>query len=464
MKYFKNSAINIFLIGAFITSFSNAMVGQPKITYSDSKTNGFRAAVIKVNITPETPQLLSGYEPRVSAGVLDSIYHRIIALDDGKTRFVLISTEVSGFSPAFYDRVATRIHKQLGINPMNLWWSTTHTHSAPSVAPQFSGVIFPELSERAKLAAKYEKDITYTELLEEKLIEGIGEALNKLEPARIGMGWSFSLANINRRALDVEGRASLGMNPGGAVDRKIGLLRIDREDGAPLACIANYPMHGTVFGPQNTLISGDAPGAVSDYVEQKIGVPLLFINGAAGNIAPIYSYPNHVDNHPIHLSQLNQFRELLGDKILDAFKKITDSTDEVTLKTGSIIVETPRVPELEFSSILNEYIRTTDSGVKLARLPIRFLKINQETAIWSAPVELFCEISNEIRNQSPFPYTFFFGYTNGSLGYLVTENAYKHGGYEPSVSPFSPQVASDLTEAVLTYLQGELKSDKLVKE
>src|SRR5690606_575549 len=135
--------------------------------------------------------------------------------------------------------------------------------------------------------------------------EGIGEALNKLEPARIGMGWSFSLANINRRALDVEGRASLGMNPGGAVDRKIGLLRIDREDGAPLACIANYPMHGTVFGPQNTLISGDAPGAVSDYVEQKIGVPLLFINGAAGNIAPIYSYPNHVDNHPIHLSQLN---------------------------------------------------------------------------------------------------------------------------------------------------------------
>jgi hypothetical protein len=87
-------------------------------------------------------------------------------------------------------------------------------------------------------------------------------------------------------------------------------------------------------------------------------------------------------------------------------------------------------------------------------LPVRFLIINEEVAIWSAPLELFVEIANEVRERSPFPYTFYFGYNNGWLGYLLTESAWKHGGYEPRVSPFTPSAAKDLTESVVNYLQG----------
>jgi hypothetical protein len=46
--------------------------------------------------------------------------------------------------------------------------------------------------------------------------------------------------------------------------------------------IANYPIHGTVLGGDNLEISGDAPGIVSEYVEQKIGVPLIFIQWRCG--------------------------------------------------------------------------------------------------------------------------------------------------------------------------------------
>ena len=78
------------------------------------------------------------------------------------------------------------------------------------------------------------------------------------------------------------------------------------------------------------MISGDAPGIVSTYVEEKIGAPLLFINGAAGNLAPIYSvYPSPESGH------LGEFRVLLGDKILDANRKISTTTKEVTLKSWS---------------------------------------------------------------------------------------------------------------------------------
>ncbi len=99
------------------------------------------------------------------------------------------------------------------------------------------------------------------------------------------------------------------------------------------------------------------------------------------------------------------------------------------------------------------------------RLPVRFLKMNDEVAIWSAPLELFVEVANEVRDRSPFPYTFYFGYSNGWLGYLLTEPAWKEGGYETRVSPFTPSAARDLTESVVSYLQsygprsGERKGD-----
>jgi hypothetical protein len=77
---------------------------------------------------------------------------------------------------------------------------------------------------------------------------------------------------------------------------------------------------------------------------------------------------------------------------------------------------------------------------------------------------LFCEISNAIRNRSPFPYTFYFGYTNGWLGYLPTEKAFQHGGYEvDDASPYTPSAERDLTEGVVGYLEGEMRGKKFAK-
>jgi hypothetical protein len=409
----------------------------------------FKASVVKLDITPEDSQNLLGYGARKSTGTHDPIYHKIIALDDGTTQFFLISSDICLISPSEYDRVAGRIQKLYDIDPINVWWTVTHTHSAPEVGPPGMGSTF--LGDRFL----HEMDPTYTEWIEQKLIDGINEARENLAPATLGVGWGFSQANINRRAVDVDGKASLGLNPDGPVDRRIGLMRIDREDGSPLALIANYAIHGTVLGPQNLLVSGDAPGIVSEYVEQKIGAPLLFINGAAGNLAPIYSvYPSPEAGH------LGQFRVLLGDRILEANKKISSMTKKVKLFSGALTVETPRKPDLGWPEDLGDYTSTTQSGANLVRLPVRFLKINEDIAIWSAPLELFCEISNEIRDRSPYHYTFYFGYSNGWLGYLPTAGAWKYGGYEVErVSPFTSAAASDLTESVMGYLEGELKSD-----
>jgi neutral ceramidase len=427
--------------------FSPLVFGQANNFGGAGNTSGFRAAVVKIDITPEDSQMLLGYQDRKSTGILDRIYHRIVAMDDGKTQFYLVSTDICEFSPSIYDEVAARLDKELGIKPLNFIWAATHTHSAPEVGPAGLEAVF--LGERYM----HTVEPAYTAMVEQTLIEGIRQARQNLAPASLGTGWGFSQANINRRAIDADGQATLGLNPDGAVDRRIGIIRIDKADGTPLVLIANYPIHGTVLGPDNMKISGDAPGVVSEYAEQKVGAPVLFINGALGNLAPVYSV-----YHDAESGHLGQFRVLLGDKIVEANRKIMLTTRNVTLTIGSLIVETPRKSGIGWVNYLGNYARTTSAGSNLVRLPVRFLKINEDVAIWSAPLELFCEISNEIRDRSPFPYTFYFGLCNGWLGYLLPEQEYKYGGYEPSVTPYSTTAAKDLTESVVGYLKGEILS------
>lgn len=403
----------------------------------------FRAAAVKVDITPLTPKWLAGYAARRSTGVHDRIWHRIVALDDGRSQFYLVSTDIVRTSPSVYDEVAARLKAEMGIDPLQVWWTFTHTHSAPEVGPP--GVTKAMMPDRYT----HDEDREYTAWVEQVLIDGIKEARAKLAPARLGVGTGFAMANINRRARDDRGRISLGLNPDGPADRQIGLLRIERQDGSLLALVANYAMHGTALGAANLLISGDAPGIVAAYLEEKLGAPVLYVNGAAGDLAPIYTV-----QRDFRAAHIREFNVLLGDKILAANRAIRHTTAEVRLRTGEVVVESPRRPGFGWDDSLKRYLRVTDSGVALVRLPVRFLFINDDIAIWGAPVELFCEIAVDIRSRSPFPYTFYFGYTNGSLAYLPTRQAFAEGGYEVRTSVFTEQVEEDLTKAVLSHLHG----------
>ena len=403
----------------------------------------FRAAVVKKNITPSDSQHLLGFDERKSESVNDSLFHRIVALDDGLKQFFIVSTDLCLFSPSEYDKVAARLQKEHQIDPIDIWWTVTHTHSAPEVG--VPGIYGTYLGDRIQ----HEVDTVYTAMVEQKLIDGILEARKNLEPASLGVGWGFSRANINRRLLDSNGQASLLPDPNGPVDHRIGLIRIDKESGAPLALISNYAIHGTVLSGNNLQISGDVQGVVSNYVEKEIGVPLLFINGAAGDVTPIHRWTNNPQE-----GFLEKFHALIGDKIIEANQRLCYTTNKIKLRSGALTVETPRKPGLGWPSDLDAYTSTKDK-IKMVRLPVRFLTINDDIAIWGAPLELFNTIATEVREDSPFQNTFFFGYTNGWLGYLPTASAWPHGGYEVNaVSPFTPVAEKELKEAVLGYLKG----------
>src|SRR5215472_5706309 len=170
------------LVLSFVTSTSFAGV--------------FRASVVETDITPTTPQWLLGYGARQSTGIHDHIYQRIAALDDGKATIYFISTEIAVMSPGYYDKVAQQVEKELGIKPQNLWWTVTHTHSAPEVGPPGVPQIFmPERYKQASSAG--ESNPEYSRFIEAKLMEGLKQVKQTLQPARLGLGLGFSTANMN---------------------------------------------------------------------------------------------------------------------------------------------------------------------------------------------------------------------------------------------------------------------------
>jgi hypothetical protein len=395
-----------------------------------------RAAAVKVDITPQNPQWLLGYQARQSNGVHDNIYHRVMALDAEGTPVYLISTDVCLFSPNFHDAVMRELQARSGIDPAHVWWSVTHTHAAPELGP-------PDMYKALLGRSDHDWDRDYTTFAMNALIDAVKKAREKLEPARLAFATTTSNANINRRARDVDGKISLGLNPDGPVDRQVNLLRVTRPDGSPIALVVNYAMHGTVMSGQNLKISGDGPGIVAAYLEEQLGGTVLYVNGAAGNIAPIYSV--YADPSAGHLSQ---FRVLLGDRVIAAARAMAPGTDRVTIRHAQQVVETPRREDLVWPDELAAYATSDRQRIKL---PLRFVAIN-DTLIWSAPVEMFCEIAMSIREKSPFKQTFYFGYTNGWFGYLPTAKAFEEGGYEPKTSPFTAQVESDLTTRVVRFL------------
>jgi neutral ceramidase len=404
---------------------------------------GFRASAVQVDITPRRPQWLMGYDARQSTGVHDPIYHRVVAMESGGEQVFLAASDLCLFSPEIYDDVAEELARTMEIPRTHFWWSVTHSHAAPEVGA-------PGIYKALLGRSDHEWNRDYAAFVKESLVRAVREAREKLEPARIGFGQGIAMANINRRARDENGTVSLGLNPDGPADRQIGVVRLERPDGTLIAMIANYAIHGTVMNGQNLLISGDAPGTVAAYLEQKLKAPALFINGAAGNLAPIYSvYPNAKSGH------LAEFRVLLGDHILAAARSMGPATGEVTLWAGEKTIVTPQRDGLAWPEELSRYAVPANppAGRAMVKLPVRFLRIN-DTLIWSAPVELFCEIAIAVRNQSPFAHTFYFGYTNGWFGYLPTAQAFQEGGYEPRTSPFTPRAETDMTAGVIAFVQG----------
>ncbi len=378
-----------------------------------------RAGSAKLDVTPKGPVMLGGYAGRdhCHEGIHDSLSLRALALaDDGGNEAFIIQADSLWISGA--QDIFALIESELGVSQERVILSGTHSHSAPS--------------------GRHEENAEYWHAFAETALAAAALARSRLETADIRMYRGTSKVNINRRehfpdGLDRGGRewqVWLGKNPDGPVDHELLLVSFDRPSGASIGRIINYGCHGTGQGQGNYLISGDWMGVAVGRIEECCDVPVLYLNGGAANVDPVAAYHDH-------------FEPLLP--VVDAFTadyNRTAAKEETEVASGIIDGQTERI-------FLPRKSGAVEEGYGALRpVDIKKLRIGDLT-ILSYPGEMFCQTAMAVKSACG-PNCLVVSYEGASdRGYVPVREAYKGGGYEVMVSPYTAEAESLLRQGMI---------------
>jgi hypothetical protein len=273
------------------------------------------AGVSKIDITD--------YE---AGPVNDPLYARVLLLKSGEQTVILMAIdavaigEIGRITNDFLPNVRKRIESELSISPSSLIVNASHCH----------GIVRTDLEELA--------------------FEAVRAAGKSLVPVRCGVGTGFENQIQENRRLVLQGgkvidvRHAYSLPPDaevekvGPIDPEIGILRLDRMDGTPLALVYNFACH-PIQGVPGGANTADIIGYASEVIEQNLGAGsiALFLQGCGGDINPV-AY-KAVD-HPRSAEPLGH---RLGLATLKAARKI-ECKDDSRL---AVIQETLTLPRID---------------------------------------------------------------------------------------------------------------------
>ena len=215
-------------------------------------------------ITPQESVPLLGYGDRThdSEGIHDSLYAYAWWMESsGQQPWVWIVLDLCLFSVVSAGDLARALASRIGIPADRIFISTTHTHSAPDVH---------HISASSEPWAK-----RYYSLLIEACSNAVQGAREQARPSTIEVRSAESDLGVNRR--DVRK----------SIDRRVLMMSLIDESGRERGLLFHYSCHLTVLGVDNYLISADWLGPVRSRLQSGLGVPVMFIQGAEGDVDPV---------------------------------------------------------------------------------------------------------------------------------------------------------------------------------
>jgi len=442
-----------------------------------------KAGVARVNITPPVGFPQAGFAARkeVSQGILDDLFAKALVLDDGKIRIAMVTCDLLGLDKDVVAEIRHLIEKKTDIKGDNVMIACSHTHSGPAVKD-------PGYLEERLVAGIIP---AWFEVLPRTIAGAVQMAARALVKARAGTGEGHSDIGVNRRLKTEEG-VTIGPNPQGIVDPTVGVLRVDREDGSPLAVLVNYACHAVTLGPENLLFSADYPGYMMNTLERLWGgrTMVMFANGTAGNINPRirgdYTATKRIGS--MLAGEVLKVMETIETKPdvslrglqksiylpLKKFPSLDEAKAELEEKKRSLAkAEGGEVLRQDMSGLSGEVVQAkykvrvieelerleSEEDLQAGRLAteIQALRIN-DSALVALPGEVFVEIGLAIKRRSPFERTFVIGYANDMHpSYIPTTESYEEGGYEPRWAKVDRGADRVIENEVLSLLK-ELKA------
>ncbi len=360
---------------------------------------------------------------------------------------------------AINEHTVARIQAQTGSNVVIC---CSHTHSGPIT---YAG----QRSSR--------KNRNYINYLVSQIVKAVKDALINLQPGRLTWAQGEADIAINRRERKPDGHIEIGVNPAGPVDHSLSVVQVQSLEGKPIVTLINFQCHGTVLGPKNLLVSADWIGAMRRRVEQVSGAPVMYIQGATGDLNPDHNVCDDdymaVEGVGLRIADrveqaLPQLSPISGESVSFHQQQVWLSLEaEARGPTAPPLYRTKlakmaHVPRLMVDFVLNQrypwktFITERDG---FWSVPVVLTHIRAgELVLYALGAEVFTEIGMAIKQASPTSYTLFASVSSGCIGYLPTSAEHALGGYEVDMSPYfyrmPGRLKPDSAERVMDAIRG----------
>lgn len=390
----------------------------------------------KIDITPELPIRLAGYQARQTEAtqVVAPLFARALAIGgDGAQPAVLITVELIGVSEALTDAVASALRQSHGIERARVAVCAVHTHNGPAV----DGVL-PFMYSADLPADQAERIRRFTAGVQDKLIKVARAALADRKPGRLD--WAEGTADfaVQRRKI-VDGKWSgFGITPGGPVDHALPLLRATNERGDVRALLVNYACHCTTLQGRDNFVHPDWAGDAAMRIEnQHDGAVALVAIGCGADANPntrtLESVASHGGKIAAEVNRLLQGRmRPLGAVTAATHRRIDLPLDhEVTREELQQRLVPKARQQLTYS--VSKYLETLDGGGTLPRAvpyPLQVWSFGDRLAMVFLGGEVVSEYALRLRRELDGSRLWVNAYANGVPSYIASERMFAEGGYE----------------------------------
>jgi hypothetical protein len=400
----------------------------------------FAAGVARVDITPPLGLPLGCWAARrcLAEGAREPLVAQALVASDEERTVAVVTMDLVFAGRDLTDAVRARVHDLTGIPPESISVHASHNHSAPSLA-RGSGVA------GLQDATGFEG---YTDVLPDLVSGVVYAAWKKMRPARIGSAVTRAPGlSVNR------------VRHERPVDDAVSVIRVDAEDGSPLAALISFTAHPITVGGITREWDAEYPGPLrAAFAEGASGAEPMFIQGCAGDVAPFtdWWFGNRDASRHSYVG-----RDALGRKVAEralAAWEAAETTADARVAAASEWLELRRRRHAysadEIRAVMDDWqarpspdwpetwppeIHTMTSAqdfpdsymwgaltmyldmVERADVPVR-AEIQAialgDAAIATNSFELFNEAGLRIKEQSPYATTIAAAYTNDYLGYL----------------------------------------------
>ena len=384
-----------------------------------------KAGVARVSINPledKIPTQLGGYGARdgkPAVGTLDTIYAKIILFDSGGQKSAVITMDVCSVPVCMAEEALKKAAiENLTLDHLLVVASHSHTGLEGLALDRRNVANNPHIGIFSEPMLNFVTD---------RLASALKQANTALQPVKAASG-SVDLPNMNRNR-----RGSKCIDPQATV------LRLDKEDGSPLAVFVNYTAHGTFVDENEMLVSGEWAGSMQRTVEDLIGggVLCLYANGAEGDIAPNgRSGGSHYEQAWNYGRQVGiAVGRLARDLHTESISRFAVGCDWVTLP--------PRQGAPDFVKIAGaEYHVTQEQIDQMVQLlfpekaPLYALRVNGFEMV-TFPGEPICELGTAVKDalrNAGIAHPCVAALTTDGIGYILTKAEYHKSGYEVTAS------------------------------